>query len=156
MLILFYLTALIAIGTTLLVITRQNPVHALVYLVVSLLSVALLFFLLGAPFAAALEVIVYAGAIMMLFVFVMMMLNVGQRTKKAKQTWVGPFICTAILFIELLWVLVQADGTAHSSGIPPQEVSMAMFGPYALGVEMAAFLLLAGLAGAHHLGKEEQ
>lgn len=162
MLILFYLTALIAIGTTLLVVTRLNPVHALVYLVVSLLSVAMLFFLLGAPFAAALEVIVYAGAIMMLFVFVMMMLNLGQKTvdmEKAwlsKHAWIGPSICTAILFAELLWIFIQTDGTAHSSSISPQEVSMSMFGPYILGVEMASFLLLAGLAGAYHLGKEER
>ena len=60
-------------------ITRLNAVHALLYLVVSLLAVAMVFFILGAPFVAALEVIIYAGAIMVLFIFVMMMLNIGDR-----------------------------------------------------------------------------
>lgn len=160
MLILFYLTALIATGATIMVVTRMNPVHALVYLVVSLLSVALLFFLLGAPFAAALEVIVYAGAIMMLFVFVMMMLNLGQKTVEterawlSKRAWIGPFICTAILFLELLWVLSHIEGTS-SAQVEPEAVSLSMFGPYLLGVEMASFLLLSGLVGAYHLGREE-
>ena len=73
----FYISALVAVIATTMVITRLNAVHALLYLIVSLLSVALIFFVLGAPFVAALEVIVYAGAIMVLFVFVIMMLNLG-------------------------------------------------------------------------------
>ena len=72
-----YISGFVAIISTLMVITRTNAVHALLYLIVSLLSVALVFFLLGAPFVAALEVIIYAGAIMVLFIFVIMMLNVG-------------------------------------------------------------------------------
>ena len=64
--------------------------HALLYLVVSLLSVALIFFMLGAPFAAALEVIVYAGAIMVLFVFVVMMLNLGPQTAAQERQWLDP------------------------------------------------------------------
>ena len=55
-----------------------NAVHALLYLIVSLLAVAVVFYVLGAPFVAALEVIIYAGAIMVLFVFVVMMLNLGE------------------------------------------------------------------------------
>ena len=73
--VIFYITAIIAIITTLLVVTRTNAVHALLYLIVSLLSISVIFFILGAPFIAALEVIIYAGAIMILFVFVVMMLN---------------------------------------------------------------------------------
>lgn len=159
--ILFYLTSLIAIVTTLMVVTRLNAIHALVYLVVSLLAVALMFFLLGAPFAAALEVIVYAGAIMMLFVFVMMMLNFGreaidrEREWLKPKVWVGPTICAAILFAELLFLLFQTGGTTNPNAVGPKEVSLLLFGPYILGVEMASFLLLAGLAGAYHLGKEE-
>ena len=75
MLITFYVAAAIAIVSTVLMITRLNAVHALLYLVVSLLAVATVFFILGAPFVAALEVIIYAGAIMVLFIFVMMMLK---------------------------------------------------------------------------------
>ncbi|MCB1617962.1 MAG: NADH-quinone oxidoreductase subunit J, partial [Pseudomonadales bacterium] len=65
----FYLSAAVALLATLGVIIARNPVHALLYLVVSLLAVAMIFFAIGAPFAGALEVIVYAGAIMVLFVF---------------------------------------------------------------------------------------
>lgn len=71
----FYICGLIAILATLRVVTHTNPVHALLYLIISLLAIAGVFFSLGAYFAGALEIIVYAGAIMVLFVFVVMMLN---------------------------------------------------------------------------------
>ncbi|MEC8867937.1 MAG: NADH-quinone oxidoreductase subunit J, partial [Pseudomonadota bacterium] len=72
---LFYIAAVTALASTVSVVTAKNASHALIYLIVSLLSVAVIFFLLGAPFAAALEVVVYAGAIVVLFLFVVMMLN---------------------------------------------------------------------------------
>ena len=73
----FYIAAAIAIVASIRVITDTNPVHGLLYLVVSLLAIAMIFFALGAPFAGVLEIIVYAGAIMVLFVFVVMLLNLG-------------------------------------------------------------------------------
>ena len=79
MLLAFNVSAGVAIAATALMITRLNVVHALLYLVVSLLAVATVLFTLGAPFVAALEVIIYAGAMMVLFVFVMMLLNLGRR-----------------------------------------------------------------------------
>ena len=72
-------------------ITRLNAVHALLYLIVSLLAVAMIFYMLGAPFVAALEVIIYAGAIMVLFVFVVMMLNLGAG-RRAGAAWLNPRI----------------------------------------------------------------
>ena len=156
----FYIAAAVALISTFLVITRLNAVHALLYLIVSLLSVALIFFILGAHFAAALEVIVYAGAIMVLFVFVIMMLNLGPMAVEQEmqwvrpRTWIGPSILTGILGAELIWVL--ASGASKVSGgveLTPKEVGIALFGPYVLGVEMASMLLLAGLVGAHHLGR---
>ncbi|WP_016587074.1 NADH-quinone oxidoreductase subunit J, partial [Yersinia pestis] len=71
----FYIAALVAVVATIRVITHTNPVHALLYLIISLLAISAVFFSLGAYFAGALEIIVYAGAIMVLFVFVVMMLN---------------------------------------------------------------------------------
>ncbi len=79
----FYLASLVAIVATIRVITNASPVHALLYMVISLLAVAMIFFCLGAPFAGALEIIVYAGAIMILFVFAVMMLNLGEETRAA-------------------------------------------------------------------------
>ena len=85
----FYLMALVAIVSTVRVVTNTNPVHALLSLIVSLLAVAGIFMIVGAPFAGALEIIVYAGAIMVLFVFVVMMLNLGQHTVEQERKWLS-------------------------------------------------------------------
>ena len=77
-----------AIISTVLTITRLGAVHALLYLIVSLLAVAVVFYTMGAPLVAALEVIIYAGAIMVLFVFVVMMLNLGSaRPSRKERQW---------------------------------------------------------------------
>ncbi|WP_455565496.1 NADH-quinone oxidoreductase subunit J [Modicisalibacter luteus] len=86
----FYLSGLVAVLATLGVIISPNPVHALLYLIVSLIAVAMVFFSLGAPFAGALEIIVYAGAIMVLFVFVVMMLNLGEAAVEQEKAWLSP------------------------------------------------------------------
>ncbi|MFA5865845.1 MAG: NADH-quinone oxidoreductase subunit J [Phycisphaerae bacterium] len=163
MIVLFYITAAVAILATLMVITRLNAVHALLYLIVSLLAVAVIFFLLGAPFAAALEVIVYAGAIMVLFVFVIMMLNLGSRTIEQERQWlnpriwIGPSILGVILIGELIYAFARYGGlVANAPAVGPKEVAMALYGPYVLGVELASMLLLAGLVGAYHLGRREE
>ncbi len=72
----FYLLGAVILGATALAVTRRNVMHAIVYLVLSFFGTALLFYLLGAPFLAALEVIIYAGAIMVLFLFIVMMLEI--------------------------------------------------------------------------------
>ena len=83
----FYIAGAVAIISTLLAITRINAVHALLYLLVSLLSVALIFLFLGAPFVAAFEVIIYGGAIMVLFAFVIMMLGLGHKAMAQERGW---------------------------------------------------------------------
>ncbi len=157
---LFYISALVAAVSTVLVITRTNAVHALLYLIVSLLAVALIFFSLGAPFVAALEVIIYAGAIMVLFVFVIMMLNLGAKTTRQESQllspgmWAGPSFLMAILALELIYAFT-ADRARLFTGelVGPKQVGIALFGPYVLGAELASMLLLAGLIGAYHLGR---
>jgi NADH-quinone oxidoreductase subunit J len=156
----FYIASAVAVIATVLVITRTNAVHALLYLIVSLLSVALVFYTLGAPFVAVLEVIIYAGAIMVLFLFAIMILNLGQQASEQERLWLkpaawrGPAVLVAILAIELVYVIVAARGQLPSaSAVEPREVGMALFGPYLLGVELASMLLLAGLVGAYHLGR---
>ncbi len=158
--VIFYLAGLVAIVATLLVITRLNAVHALLYLVVSLLAVALVFLSLGAPFVAALEVITYAGAIMVLFVFVMMMLNLGPQSEMQERQWLqprlwrGPALLAVILAVELAYLFIQPNELALApASISPQQVGLALFGPYLLGVEIASMLLLAGLVAAYHLGR---
>jgi NADH-quinone oxidoreductase subunit J len=156
----FYIAAAVATVSTAMVICMKDAVHALLYLVVSLLSVALVFFALGAPFIAALEVIVYAGAIVVLFVFVVTMLNLGPAARQQESlwlrpgTWMGPSFLAFILLAELVYVF--AGGYGRRSGgvtITPQETGFALFGPYIVGVELASLLLLAGLVGAFHIGR---
>jgi len=112
----FYISAAVAVASTVMVITRLNAVHALLYLIVSLLAVAVVFFVLGAPFVAALEVIIYAGAIMVMFVFVIMMLNLGPHATREEKAmlspgiWIGPGILGLILAAELVYVLAAGVG----------------------------------------------
>jgi NADH-quinone oxidoreductase subunit J len=158
----FYLSACVAVISTLLVITRTNAVHALLYLVVSLLSVAVIFFVLGAPFVAALEVIIYAGAIMVLFVFVIMMLNLGpqavahERVWLNPETWTGPAVLSAVLAAELVFIFWREDRRPFRAAVvESKQVGLALFGPYIIGVELASMLLLAGIVGAYYLGRKE-
>jgi NADH-quinone oxidoreductase subunit J len=155
----FYVAAVIAIAATALAISQKNVVHGLLYLIVSLLAVALMFLALGAPFVAALEVIIYAGAIMVLFVFVMMLLNLGPRTVDqerrwlAPRAWIGPLVLTLVLLVELIAVLAWHDPMTAGWMSDPRQVGIALFGPYVLGVELASMLLLSGLIGAYHVGR---
>lgn len=158
---LFYLSGAVAIAATLMMLTRLNAVHALLYLIVSLLAIAVTFYIIGAPFVAALEVIVYAGAIMVLFLFVVMLLNLGRRTVDLERSWltpgmwVGPVILAVILAAEFIFILAgRALGSTMSGVIDPKQVGLAMYGPYLIGVELASMLLLGGLVGAYHLGYE--
>jgi len=157
----FYLASFVAIATTVLVVTNTNPVHALLNLVVSLLSIAVVFFTLGAPFAAVLEVVIYAGAIMVLFVFVVMMLNLGARTIEQERAWftgrawLGPSVLSAVLLVELV-TLLWPSGELTPIGlrtVGAKEVGVALYGPYLLVVELASMLLLGGLVAAYHLGR---
>jgi len=157
--VIFYSTAAVAILSTLLMVTRYNAVHALLYLIVSSLSMAIIFYLLGAPFAAAIEVIIYAGAIMILFVFVVMMLNLGQKAVDQEKSWlpptvwIGPSLLALILFVVLLSVIVQSGGEPQINMVSAKRVGITLFGPYLLVVELASFLLLAGLIGAYHIAR---
>jgi NADH-quinone oxidoreductase subunit J len=156
----FYVAAVVAILATVMVITRLNAVHALLYLIVSLLSVAIVFYTFGAPFIAALEVIIYAGAIMVLFVFVVMMLNLGRETTARERIWfkpkmlIGPCILSAILTAEVTYLLVRAGAARQGAEfVGPKQVGMALFGPYLIGVELASMLLLGAIVGAYHLAR---
>jgi len=159
----FYLSSAVAVAATLRVVTERRAVHALLYLIVSLLAVALIFFVLGAPFVAALEAIVYAGAIMVLFVFVIMMLNLGGPAADQERRWlrpaacIGPGILAAILLAELAYVLGRQApavlSATESAVVGPRAVGASLFGPYLLAVELASLILLAGLVGAYHLSR---
>ncbi len=157
----FYLSGMVALAATILTIISVRPVHALLYLILSLLAVAVTFYTLGAPFIAALEVIVYAGAIMVLFIFVVMLLNLGEAGVAQEQSWldpkiwIGPGILAVILLVEMAYLLGQ--GGLHMAAtrvVSAKEVGLALYGPYLLTVELASMLLTAGLVGAYHLMRD--
>lgn len=144
-------------------ITHTNPVHALLYLIISLLAISGVFFSLGAYFAGALEIIVYAGAIMVLFVFVVMMLNPGgseieqERQWLKPQVWIGPAILSAIMLVVIVYAILGVnDQGIDGTPISAKAVGITLFGPYVLAVELASMLLLAGLVVAFHVGREER
>jgi NADH-quinone oxidoreductase subunit J len=159
----FYISAALALLSSVLAITRANAIHALLYVIVSLLSVATIFFLLGAPFAAALEVIIYAGAIMVLFVFVVMMISSGpnanarEREWMSIRIWTGPSVLALVLLVELIYIIsVSQTLTIGNQIVGPKEVGLSLLGPYVMGIELSSLLLMAGLVGAYHLGKREK
>jgi NADH-quinone oxidoreductase subunit J len=160
----FYIAGAVAVISTVFTITRLNAVHALLYLAVSLLSVAVAFYTMGAPLVAALEVIIYAGAIMVLFVFVVMMLNLGRRAVESERRlmqgkiWVGPSVLSALLIVEVAYLIARTGlpgmpAGAGSGVLDPKQVGIALYGPYLIGVELASMLLLGALVGACHLGR---
>ncbi len=161
----FYLMALVAIVSTVRVVTNTNPVHALLSLIISLLAVAGIFMIVGAPFAGALEIIVYAGAIMVLFVFVVMMLNLGQNTVEQESKWLTssawayPALMSFLMGLILVWMLKSDYTTAGTvmgaQVVGPKEVGTSLFTQYLLLVEVAAMLLLGALVAVFHLGKRE-
>lgn len=156
----FYISAVIAVLTTALAITRRDAVHGVLYLVVSLLAAAVAFLVLGAPFAAALEVITYAGAMMVMLLVALMTLpreetDTAPGIRRPRRVWLGPLLLSVVLAGEFVFILVGGNSMALSGGyIPPGRVGAILFGPYVLAVELASMLLLAGLVGAYHLGKQ--
>ncbi|WP_367106785.1 NADH-quinone oxidoreductase subunit J [uncultured Psychrobacter sp.] len=159
----FYTLSAVAIFASLRVITQSNPVHAILSMIVLLLSIAGIMFVLGAPFAGALEVVVYAGAILVLFVFVIMMLNLGMANKAREELWLdagtwalptGLMLIVAVVLYALIGL--NHDDTAMIGGvtIPAKVVGTVLFSKYIILVEIAALLLLAALVAAYHLGKE--
>lgn len=159
----FYSLAAVAIFASLRVVIHANPVHAILSMIVSLLSVAGIFFILGAPFAGALEIVVYAGAILVLFVFVIMMLNLGMDSDAREErwldakTWAVPTGLTIIIAIVLYAMIgLQPNEAAMIGGttVSAKAVGVSLFGQYVMIVEVAALLLLAALVAAYHLGKK--
>jgi NADH-quinone oxidoreductase subunit J len=159
----FYFAGLLAVVASIKVISAKNTVHALLYLVVSLLAVAVCFYLMGAPFAAGLEVIVYAGAILVIFVFAVMMFGLAEdETKHAPQlkainVWIGPIFIASMLLIQLVSIITNADMQKTLSGnvIDAKQVGQLLYSSYLLAVEIASFLLLAGLLAGYHYAKPD-
>ena len=153
--VLFYLSAGVAVIGSLMMITRKNAMHGLVNLIVAFLAIACAFWTLGAPFAAVLQIVVYAGAILVLFVFAVMILNLRPeaQTRGSAVDWIIPGTLALILFAEVVIVLTGASAIdVAGMTVSVKEVGASLFTLYAIGIEIASVLLLAGLAAAYHYG----
>ena len=156
--ILFYLVAAIMIISTGMAVTRSNLVHAVLYLVISFFGTAVLFFLLGAPLLGALEIIIYAGAIMILFLFIVMMLKV-EVTNEGRMPFGQLAAATVICGVYFLACVLLMKFSGPSAKFPmqallvqPENFGRHLFKQHWLAIEMISLLLLVALIGVLHLG----
>ena len=152
----------LALVAALLAVTRASVVHALIWLLCTLLSLAASFFALGAGFAGAAQILVYAGAILAVFVFVVMTFDASPealRTERRRlaRAWAAPALVGVLLLVPLVAMTQDpAPGGTPGRAIPAQELGALLFGPWAVAVEVASGLLLAALMGARHLGRRDR
>ena len=158
---LFYAAALLAVVSALVVIGQKNPIYSAFALIVTLCSLSVIFGLLGSPFIAALQVIVYAGAIMVLFLFVLMLLNV-KREEDVPGRGGRTLASIAVVLVALLtgqagfvlWNTTLAPAAAFDAST--RRMSQILFSPHFLYVfEATSILILAALVGAVALAKKD-
>lgn len=157
----FYLLGGIILAATLLAITSRNVMHAIVYLIVSFFGMAPVFYLLGAPLLALLEIIIYAGAIMVLFIFIVMMLRI-EVTPASARAWLrqwGPAVglsgLSAAIMVFLLWQAPGNQTVLPLAMASPQNFGRFVYQRYWFAVEIASFLLFVALVGAYYLGRRD-
>jgi NADH-quinone oxidoreductase subunit J len=163
----FWIFALVAVVSSVLVVGQRNPMYSVLVLIVSFCALSGLYVLLGAPFVAAIQIIVYAGAIMVLFLFVVMLLNVPTETPVTgarRLLSAGPrrfgAVLSVVLLVELAWALTRANGIAMPSGaVQPAttvyDIGVRLFTDYAFAFEATSVLILVAMVGAIVLARKE-
>ena len=160
----FYYMAFASIASALLAVTRKNPVHSMLWVLVLFLHVAGIFLLLDAEFLAAVQVIVYAGAILVFYLFVLMLLDLPGEEAGPRFGNHWPFAAAVGLsFAAIAWLARIEMPDPVGDGVAPaarriavegpssgnlSEIGMALFGPFALSFEMASLVLLAAIVGS--------
>ena len=155
---LFYIIAATIIASTGVAITRHNLVHAVVYLIFSFFGTAMLFYLMGAPLLAALEVIIYAGAIMVLFLFVVIMISSEHHEEVLfpVSQWLPAAAFGVIYLVVALLTIFTAPGGNIGLALlwaTPSEFALYVFQNHWFLIEVISMLLLIGLIGALQLGR---
>lgn len=163
--VLFFLCAFLAVLGAVILIAAKEPVHSALALILVMMSLAVLYLLLGAPFVAAVQILVYAGAIMVLFVFVIMLLNAGEeeRTNWSKISWVGyPMGLALFLLVGHFLYHFVAPATATTDAGPAvqafstTELSEQIFRQYLFPFEATSILILIAILGAMILAKKDE
>lgn len=160
----FYLVALIAVISGLLVVTCKSPINSAISLVMTFVCLATFYVMLHAPFMAAIQIMVYAGAIMVLILFVIMLLNLGSEVRsKTSHTVVGGGVAAALVLFQVFYLLNRSDPTGASGGIDAEMVQSvghteligrALFTEFLLPFEITSILLLVAMVGAVVLAKK--
>jgi NADH-quinone oxidoreductase subunit J len=166
-LILFLILALVAIGTAMGMLLSRNAVYSALFLVLNFITVAVFYLLLGAPFIAMSQITVYAGAIMVLFLFVIMLLGAESLPQAEVLPWQRPFAIglAVILVSEAAYLLITratSTATVPLPGAAPntmanlRELGMVLFNQYLLPFEVTSILLLVAMVGAIVLIRREK
>lgn len=160
--VIFYLLAVFILVTTALAATRRDLVHAVIYLIFSFFGSAMLFYLFGAPLLAVLEVIIYAGAIMVLFLFIVIMLKVeksGRERLFPLSQWL-PMAVIGLVYIVIGFALISADSTIRmplkTARAEPGAFGQYIFQNHWLSIEIVSLLLLIALIGALILARRSR
>jgi len=156
---LFYLLAAVTVVATILAITEKHPVHAIVYLVTSFFSLAVIFYLLAAPLVAMFEVIIYAGAVMVLFMFVIMMLDLGrpdQARRPALRHWLLPILLGGIILVSIAALATAPSSAPAAQSISVRDFALTLFRKYGIAIEIISMQLLFAVVGALYLGRRRK
>ncbi len=158
---LFYFLSFLAIMFGLMVVLSKNPIHSVLYLVLTFFAIAGHYVLLNAQFLAAVHVIVYAGAIMVLFLFVIMLLNLNKETEPHKNIWLklSAAVASGLLLMVLVGSLRNAEMISATNTFNPnvgliENLGKTLFKEFLLPFEVASLLLLGAMVGAVLLGKK--
>jgi NADH-quinone oxidoreductase subunit J len=158
---LFYFLSFVSILCALMVVVSKNPVHSVLYLILTFFTIAAHYVLLNAQFLAAVHIIVYAGAIMVLFLYVIMMLNLNADTEPHKSKWlkVAATISGGLLMIVLVGTLRSTSNAVSSTAGAQvgmiQNLGKVLFNDFMLPFEISSVLFLVAMIGAVMLGKKE-
>jgi NADH-quinone oxidoreductase subunit J len=158
----FYFLSFLAILSALMVVVSKNPVHSVLYLIITFFAIAGHYVLMNAQFLAAVHIIVYAGAIMVLFLYVIMMLNLNAEVEPHKGVLVkgAATVAGGALMIVLVGALRQTTVISHTANYNPsvgliRTLGKTLYNEFMLPFEVSSILFLAAMVGAVMLGKKE-
>jgi NADH-quinone oxidoreductase subunit J len=166
-LVFFFLCAVVAVGASLAVIGQRNAMYSVLLLILSFAALAGLYVLLDAPFLAVIQIIIYAGAIMVLFLFVVMLLNapteeaISVGLRSARGLRVAGSTLAALLVVELVWALLRSSAATMGNGgdagsiASVRELGRVLYTQYGFAFEVTSVLILVALVGAVVLAKRE-
>jgi len=169
--IVFVASALVAVVSSLLMVTRKNPIHSALWMIVTFFSMAVIYLLLNAQFIAVAQVMVYAGAIMMLILFVIMLVHMEKggevdagKPHRSRMTRIAWALLTVVLLVEILMGAVFYRMTGQGGAYPVEVVNRVghvktvgalLYSQYLFPFEIASILLLVGIVGAVVIAKRK-